>query len=345
MEKTMFISEYFSELETTKEYAGYFCSVGEAVTIIILGSFCGLRNVSQIHQWATDPRVSAFLREEFGIKNVPCYYWLLSLLKIIEPKSLNRCFIGWVESLLPDGVKDLTVSLDGKTICSTAKMERYESPLHIVSAQIAELGITFGQETVAGKSNEIPAVRELLKLLNIKGCVVVADALHCQKETAKAVLESNADYLLSVKDNQQTLKEDIADYVADDQLRSAMDTCETLEKNSGRIERRTAFSTRADWLESRENWPGLVCVGAINTQFTTKKGTSNEWHYYISSRPLTAEELLHHARMEWSVETMHWLLDVHFSEDYCRIEDENVQHEYVAPVEHPGARRVNTCGA
>ena len=325
MERTASLPEYFSELETTKEYAGNFCSVKEAVTIVTMGSFCGLRNVSQIHQWATNPRVSEFLREEFGIENVPCYYWLLCLLKIIEPKSLGRCFIRWVESILPDGVKGFTVSLDGKTICSTGKMERYESPLHIVSAQIAELGITIGQQAVAGKSNKIPAVRELLNLLNIKGCTVVADALHCQKETAKAVLERKADYLLSVKDNQPTRKEDIADYVADETLRRAMDTSETLEQNSGRIERRTAFTTSdAGWLEG-EIWPGLACIGAINTQFTTKKGTSNEWHYYISSRNLTAEELLHHARMEWSVETTHWLLDVHFAEDFCRVEDENVQ--------------------
>jgi predicted transposase YbfD/YdcC len=133
-------------------------------------------------------------------------------------------------------------------------MDRYDSPLHIISAHLAELGITIGQRTVAGKSNEIPAMRELIGLLTIEGCMVVADALNCQKETAKA-----------------------------------------------------------------------ACIGAINTQFTSKKGESDEWHYYISSRRLTAEELLRHARLEWSVETMHWLLDVHFGEDFCRVEDRNVQ--------------------
>jgi len=75
----------------------------------------------------------------------------------------------------------------------------------------------------------------------------------------------------------------------------------------------------------KEEWSNLVCIGAINTQFTSQKGTTNEWHYYISSRELTAEELLKHARSEWTVESMHWLLDVHFGEDFCRIENENVQ--------------------
>jgi len=79
------------------------------------------------------------------------------------------------------------------------------------------------------------------------------------------------------------------------------------------------------WLSGKEGWENLACIGAINTQFSSKKGGSNEWHYYISSRILTAEELLRHVRLEWTVETMHWLLDVHFGEDNCRVEDRDVQ--------------------
>jgi len=326
MEKTNRITDYFADVETIQEHKGYFCSVGEALTIVILGTLCGLRNTSQIHQWAEHSRVSEFLAEHFGIQNVPCYYWLLCLLKIINPKSLNQCFMKWVQSFIPDGIKNLTLSFDGKAIRSTGKMSKYKSSLHIVSAHIAELGITFGQETVDDKSNEIPAVRNLIGLLKIEGCIVVADALHCQKDTAMTIVEEKADYLLSVKGNQENLEKDIGDYVQDATLRKTMDTSETLEKNRERIERRTAFLTHdVDWLFGREEWAGLSCIGAIHTQFTTKKGTTDEWHYYISSRKLTAEELLKHARLEWSVETMHWLLDVHFGEDFCRVEDSNVQ--------------------
>jgi predicted transposase YbfD/YdcC len=205
-------------------------------------------------------------------------------------------------------------------------MDSYDSPLHILSAHLAELGITIGQRTVGEKSNEIPTMRELLELLSIKGCIVVADALNCQKETAKTIIEGKGDYLLSVKGNQQTLEEDIEGYVQDEHLREAMDTHTTVEKTSGRIERRTAYaSSDIGWLYGKEEWEKLACIGAVNTQFTDKKGESNEWHYYISSRSLTAEELLRHARLEWSVETMHWLLDVRFREDFCRVEDPNVQ--------------------
>ena len=322
------ITDYFKDVETEKEYSGYFCSVGEALTIVILGSLCGLRNVNQIHQWASNERIAGFLMEYFEIKDIPCYYWLLCLLKLVKPESLNQCFIKWVQSFLPDKVKDLTLSFDGKTIRSTGKMAKYDSPLHIVSAHLGELGLTFGQKTVNGKSNEIPAVRELLELLDIEGCIVVADALNCQKETARVIVEGKADYLLSVKDNQQTLMREIEDYVQDESLRETMDKSTCCEKNSGRIERRTAYSTcDIDWLFGKEDWAQLACVGAENTQFTTSGGTTNEWHYYISSRQLSAEELLKRARLEWTVESMHWLLDVHFNEDFCRVEDRNVQQD------------------
>ena len=326
MEINYGFKNHFLDVETTIEHNGYFCSVWEALTIVILGSFCGLKNVNQIHQWASNVRVSEFLANYFEIISIPCYYWLTCLLKIIKPKSLNQCFMRWTQSFLPDGMKGFTLSFDGKTIRSTGKMAKYDKPLHIVSAHVAELGITIGQQTVNEKSNEIPAVRELIELLNIEGCMVVADALHCQKDTAKAVIDAGADYLLSVKDNQPTLKQNIEDYVQDADLQKTMDTASTIEQNSGRIERRTAFVTNSiDWLDNKDDWAGIACIGAINTRFSTSDNETNEWHYYISSRALTAQDLLKHARLEWSIESMHWLLDVHFDEDFCRVEDENVQ--------------------
>ncbi len=109
-------------------------------------------------------------------------------------------------------------------------------------------------------------------------------------------------------------------------MRGTMDAASQTEKNRGRIEKRSAFITEeTGWLAGRDEWCGLACIGAVHTEFETKKGKTEEWHYYISSRRLTAAQLLHHARMEWAVETMHWLLDVHFGEDNCRVEDRNIQ--------------------
>ena len=328
-------------LETDREYDGYFCSIKAAVIIVILGSLCDLQSVKKIHAWATTEHVRKFLEETFGIKRIPCYWWLLSLLGIIRPESLNECMKQWVASVVPELAakleaeeneqskqkkKTLTIAIDGKEIRSTGKMKKYDNPLHIISAQIGELGLTLAQRTVATKSNEIPAVPELIKELAIPGCMVVADAMNCQIETAEAIVEAKADYLLSAKGNQQALMNDIAEYVHDTKLRAKMDRVSRTERGHGRKETRRAYtSADVSWQPGGRVWPELKCIGAIHTRFETSKGVTEEWHYYISSKALQAQELLHHAREEWSVESMHWLLDVHFDEDRCRVQSKNVQ--------------------
>jgi len=205
-------------------------------------------------------------------------------------------------------------------------MAQYEKPLHIISAQLSDLGLTFGQKTVEGKSNEIPAVQELLRILDVSGCMVVADAMHCQKETAKEVVKGKADYTLNVKDNQPTLKADIENHMQDEEKRSQMESASTHEKNRDRVEKRTAFVTSdVSWLSARNEWAALHCIGAIHREIETAQGKSDTWHYYISSKQLTPAELLRRTRSEWAVETMHWFLDVHFEEDAFRVQDKNVQ--------------------
>lgn len=318
--------EYFLDVETTREYNGYIHSVGRTLAIVILGSLCGLSDVVEIHQWATNPRTMDFLKEHFAIYTIPTYAWLETLLGIIKPESLNRRFTEWATDLLPKVIKDLTISFDGKTICSTGRMNNYDKPLHILSAYLCELGLTVCQKTVGEKSNEIPAMRELLSLIDIQGCMIVADALHCQTETAEAVIRGGGDYLLNVKGNQETLMQAIEDFVQDDDLRAKMESTSTRELNGGRIEYRKAFvSQDLSWMEVHlSKWPDLSCIGAINRRFTTAEKTTDEWHYYISSRKLSAEELLKYARNEWGIESMHWLLDVHYNEDSCRIRNSNI---------------------
>ena len=328
-------------LETEREYDGYFCSIKDAVIIVILGSLCDLQSVKKIHAWATTEHVRTFLEETFGIKRLPCYWWLLNLLALVTPESLNQCMKQWVASVVPNLAakleqeeeeqskkkkKPLTIAIDGKEIRSTGKMKKYDSPLHIISAQIGELGLTLAQRTVASKSNEIPAVPKLVQELKIPGCMVVADAMNYQIETAEAILEAKADYLLSAKANQETLMNDIAEYVQDKKLRAKMDSISRTERGHGRKETRSAYTSNdVEWQPGGRVWPGLKCIGAVHTRFETSEGVTEEWHYYISSKALSAQELLHHARTEWSVETMHWLLDVHFDEDRCTVQSKNIQ--------------------
>jgi predicted transposase YbfD/YdcC len=317
---------YFEEVETEQKYDGYFYSVAEAISIVVLGFLCGLRNVSQIHQWADSEKVRELLKEKFGIQRIPCYFWLLSLLKIVKVESLNVCLMKWVQQFLPQDRRGVTISLDGKTVCSTTKMKDYDSPLHMISAQISELGLTLASKSVDGKSNEIPAVQALIQELDIQGCMIVADAFNCQKETAATIIKGKGNYLLDAKGNQATLMQEIRDYVEDPQIRQTMEQESRTEKNRDRIETRTAYTTTdISWLYGKEKWKNLSCIGAIKAEVVRNAQRTEEWHYYISSRPLTARELLHHARMEWSVETMHWLLDVHYAEDDCRIINKTIQ--------------------
>ena len=161
-------------------------------------------------------------------------------------------------------------------------------------------------------------------MLDVKGSVVVADALHCNPKSADAVISAEADYLFVVKDNNPTLKEDIKFFFQNEQTPEKFSKT---EKNGGRIERRTAFVSHmvGSWLHSFEEWSNLSCIGAIHTEFEKDGKRSSEWHYYISSAQLTAESLLRHARLEWGVESMHWLLDVHFAEDKTRVWNMNIQ--------------------
>lgn len=325
MKSCISILEMFENVETEKPYEGYTHSVSKVAVLVVLGLLCGLKNLNQIHQWACDERINSFL-QGLGITKIPCYYWLTRLVALIKPESINRCFYKWVSSLLPDGVNNLTVAIDGKTIRSTMKEDSSKSPLHIVSAHIGEFKMTLAQKAVADKSNEIPAVQELIKELNLDGCTVVADAMHCQKETAQLIVEGKADYLLNAKNNQKLLCEEIKDYVQDEHLRREMDKAQTTEKNRNRLERRTAYSTTdISWMACKKDWANLKCIGAICLESTRTAATTVEWRYYISSRKLSAKELLRIARLEWSVETMHWLLDVNYGEDFCRLASEQSQ--------------------
>lgn len=313
-------------VETTERYDGYYYSIKDALVIVILGSICGLQNTRKIHQWASSEKVSEFLKEKFGIERIPCYYWLLSLLNLVDCDSLNRCLMSWAESLLPENRESLTISLDGKTIRSTKKMAKNKTTLHIVSAQVSELGITLASKSVDEKSSEIPAVQDLIEELNIEGCLVTADALNCQRETAKAIVNKNGDYLLDAKANQPELMKDISEYFEVKSLWKDVTTKRVREKNRDRIETRTAYTTTdIDWMPQKDKWNKLSCIGAIKSEVERNGEKSEEWHYYLSSRKLTASELLHHARMEWAVESMHWLLDVHYAEDSCRLQALSLQ--------------------
>jgi predicted transposase YbfD/YdcC len=309
-------------LEQESSHEGYWYSIHEALIILLCGLLCQQKTVSEIHEWTEAQPTRLFFADEFGITRIPCRAQFYNILGYVNAERFNYHFTKWVQGLLPGNLSGKTVAIDGKTICSTDKLTEDGSVLHIASAIVSEYGLVIGSRECGTKTGEITAFRELIKMLEIQGAVVVADALHCNQKSAEAVVNAGADYLFVIKDNVPKVKADIELYIQEE----TVEKYTTMEKNGGRIEKRTAYaSCDVEWLDGRENFKNLSCIGAIHRQFEKGDQTSSEWHYYISSKPLTAKELLTHARMEWGVESMHWLLDVHFSEDKTRVWDMNLQ--------------------
>lgn len=262
--------------------------------------------------------VLKFLQEKMKIPRVPCYSQFTNIMGIIKSESLNEAFIKWVSSLVE--IADKTIAIDGKTIVTTERIKSSEKPVHIVSAYISELCLTPGQKAAAGKGKEVPAFRDLLEMLELNG------TLNCNTKTCAKIIESGADYLLCIKRNNARLCEEIKSYVHDEENQKTMETSQTIEKNGGRIERRAAYvSYHIEDLKNARKWVGLSCIGAIHRQFEVNGKTTDEWRYYISSRKLTASDFLKRVRLEWGVEFMYWLLDVHFDEDHTRAFNENTQ--------------------
>lgn len=242
----------------------------------------------------------------------------------LDPKSFNKCFIGWIESIR-NKHSDEIVAVDGKTIRGADPKKKGNGMPHIVSAFASANGLCLGQVKVSQKSNEITAIPELLELLALEGCIVTIDAMGCQKDIAKKIIDCKADYILAVKGNQGNLEQAIADTV----LLEKPDTVDVEEEfDHGRIEKRTCRAySEIGHIDKPEKWKGLKTIAVIDTEVCDKSTgkISKEQRCYISSKPADAKMLNRGIRKHWSVENnLHWMLDVQFGEDGSRKRAGNV---------------------
>lgn len=316
------LQKAMQEAEAESNHHGYWYNIKDILTIMVCGLLCNQQTIDDIHEWSQSKPTRIFLKDKFQIERIPCRAQFYNIIACVDSEKFGQSFIKWMQFVMQEGVSGKTIAIDGKTICSTDKRTKDGSVLHLASAIVSEHGLVIGTRECGTKTGEITAFRELIDMLDVTGSVVVADALHCSRKSAEVVVEAGADYLFCVKDNVPNLKSDIELYVQNEPMESHT----TIEKNGGRLEKRTAYvSNTIDWLDNRNVWKNLSVIGAIHREFEKDGKCSNEWHYYISSTPLTAEALLRHVRLEWGVEAMHWLLDVRFSEDKTRVWDMNVQ--------------------
>lgn len=239
----------------------------------------------------------------------------------LDPRQLETAFAAWVKGLA--GRIRGVVAIDGKTVRGSRKDADGTGALHLVQAWAHEAGLVLAQRAVDAKSNEITAIPELLDMLALEGAIVTIDAMGTQKQIAAEIVSRKADYVLALKGNQGTLKQDVALFFGDPGLAAECSSHdEAPQAGHGRIEERTIRAADATWLTERHpDWKGLASILAVTTRRTIKKtgAVSIETRFFISSLPPDPVRLAAAVRAHWSVENnLHWVLDVTFREDACR---------------------------
>jgi predicted transposase YbfD/YdcC len=327
--KTIAILTHFEDLsdpriDRTKQHV-----LLDMVTIALVAAICGANTWADVERFgnAKEEWFAKFLELPNGI---PSHDTFGRVFARLDTEEFYACLHNWVRSLNLD-LKGRGVALDGKAIRHSFDTASGKSALHIVSAWVSDLGIALGQIAVDEKSNEIPAVPQLLVALELTGAVVTVDAMHCQKETAAAILAKDADYVFTVKANQPTLYQAMLDlfaaYGENNYQSPELRTHTTVDRSHGRIERRTYYvaPAPAEWI-SRGEWPGLKSVAMVYRSRNVNGKISEETAYIITSLPPKPKTLAKHIRGHWGIENnLHWTLDVTFAEDQSRIRKGNGQ--------------------
>ena len=277
---------------------------------------------------------------------VPCADTFGRVFARIDPEQFRDCFRDWVSSV-NRLTKGQVIALDGKTLRRSHDRNLGKEAIHMVSAWASENSLVLGQTKVDEKSNEITAIPELLKLLDLSGCIVTIDAMGCQKKIARQIVSQEADYVLAVKENQGRLLEDVEDLFSCGQRTGFEDMehdfCQTLDKGHGRIETRRCWTIddpeQLSYVETGRYWPGLRSIGMVTAERRRGDQVSVESRYYISSLESDAGRLLQTTRSHWGIENrLHWVLDLwvldlSFREDESRVRTENAS-ENLAIIRH-----------
>ena len=315
------LNMYFGIIEDPRCEANVIHPLVDILKLVMISVLCGMDELDKIIDYGENKK--EFLKREFDIKLIPSKSTLTRVIAMINPKWLSLSIVCILNTLIKNKPKQLM--LDGKAIKSTDAIKSIETMMNIVTAY-TDTGICLGQRTVDSKSNEIPAVRELVEMLNIEGLVVTADAMHCQKETAEIIIKNKGDYVLQLKANQGRFYEDVYAMFDDKYMNEADKDCEyetysTIEKGHGRIEKRTCYVLNeiAFFTDYLAEWKELKKIFAVKREVEKNGEKSIEMSCYISSKNTSAENLLSYTRKHWEIESMHHILDVTYDEDRCKL--------------------------
>jgi predicted transposase YbfD/YdcC len=274
-----------------------------------------------------------WFRTFLGLRNgIPSHDTFNRVFAALDPTKFLECFLAWTQSVR-QAVGQEIVALDGKALRRAAGGDH--AVKYIVSAWAEDNGLVLGQLKVADKSNEITAVPRLLRVLELSGCIVTLDAMGCQRNIAKEIMEADADYVLALKGNQETVHQEVKMFLDAtlserqgprlpgarlSKAAATLAVSETVEKEHGRVETRRYYqSVQLDWFADRAKWEGLQSVGMVEAMREINGQRSVERRYYLSSLPLNVETFARAVRGHWGIENkLHWTMDVCFGEDQSR---------------------------
>lgn len=290
--------------------------LAEILVIALCTVLCGGESCVDMADFAEEKE--GFLREFLVLENgLPSHDTFSRVFRALDPAQFRRCFQDFMGRFAETcgGV----IAIDGKVLRRSFDTASAKSALHMVSAWGCEQRLVLGQIATDAKSNEITAVPKLLEMLSLKGCIVTVDALNCQREIARQIVDQGGDYALALKGNQGTLHDDVRRFL-DDRASEKVTAEPAVDGDHGRIETRIAtVSTAIDWLQEDHQWPGLKAIGKIVRRRETGTKTTTETAYYLLSTPLAAECFGQVVRAHWGVENrLHWMLDVTMNEDQAR---------------------------
>jgi predicted transposase YbfD/YdcC len=306
----------FAELEDPRTGNAQRHELDEIVMIAVLATLCGAEGCVDMALFgrSKEPLLRQFLNLPGGI---PSHDTFSRVFRLLDPLGFEACFARYLAAL-SERIQGV-VAVDGKTARRSFDRQKGRAPLHLISAWACETRLVLGQLRVDDKSNEIPALPELLALLALPGCIVTADAMHAQKATAQAILEGGGDYVLALKANQPALFEDVRLLLDDPEARPD-EIASTTDGDHGRIEiRRAEIVHNPAWLAEAHGFPGLKAVGKVTATREQGARATTATRYYLLSRRLTAARFLEVVRTHWQIENcLHWVLDVVLDEDQAR---------------------------
>jgi predicted transposase YbfD/YdcC len=314
--------DYFKDLPDPRQRGKVIYPLDEVLLLCLLAVLGGAETFVDIARFG-EKKIGLLRRFRPFRDGTPSHDHLGDIFATLDAAQFQRCFVAWVAALT--GTPADVIAIDGKTLRRSYQKKGAKAPIHMVSAFAARQRLVLGQVKVAEKSNEIVAIPALLAMMAIEGAIVTIDAMGCQREIAQQILDQKADYVLALKGNQGTLREDVELFAAEQKANGFKDTKvsrhQTVDGDHGRIEIR-AYTAIHDvaWLQQRHDWPGLQGIVMVESTRELADKIERETRFYITSLAWLAIQLGPIVRSHWAVEnSLHWVMDMIFRDDECRI--------------------------